>query len=195
MVWLLIKSKRIWPIGAFFLYIVPSVWLLISIILFNASPDSRNILGNLSHFVVGVAACFYTEMQNKSKVSFLKPLGKSLILIGGFFVLLCMVNYIYHANQLLFWYGGGELLVDLAILIIILAHDCFKQMDISVSPLIKLLSAFGVLSFGIYAWHGYVLTYYPLISDNFIIVLGVSLLLSWVSYTCIEVPISRFRRA
>lgn len=162
-------------------------WPLISRLIFNANIDNRTTLGNMSHFVIGmIAATSLTKFEIEKYFAWLAIIF-SLILI-------MIASHLYHMNIKLFFAGTGALLVDCAGLLILVAHRKFE--DTSANPKNYLLTTsytFGILSYGIYAWHSYLIRYFPAINSDFFILLAVSVLLAYVSYSLIEQPMLSFK--
>ena len=55
-------------------------------------------------------------------------------------------------------------------------------------------SFLGVISYGIYAWHPYLVKYIPLLENNVLYAVIVTVFVAFLSYKCMEQPILRFKK-
>jgi peptidoglycan/LPS O-acetylase OafA/YrhL len=74
------------------------------------------------------------------------------------------------------------------------AHVGLERSKVPTRPLVRVLEISGTLSYGIYAWHGYLMKYVPWTSDKLVVLLVLSILLAWTSYWLVEVPALTLRR-
>lgn len=150
------------------------------------SADARNVVGNLPHFLVGMIACGVVSTFRPSNFWF----GGALIGAG---LTIGTTNWIYHASPGGYWSVGG-VLVDLAIFLLVLAHANFEHRRIHKQKMYAALTFLGTLSYGLYAWHGYWMKYYPVLADQTLLLIAVSLFSAYVSYRLIEVPALKLKR-
>lgn len=172
------NANYLWLICLFYL----SVYFGLFVFFLHWSVDSRNILGNLNHFLVGIISAIVFDKTDDRFLGELK--FKTLLMI--FLVLICVSNLLYHVYPVFYWYGAGPLLVDLSIIVMCMAEKKFLFQTKNI--VLDFLMLCGLLSFGIYAWHGYWLKYFPSYSDPFLLIF-ISLGSSITSYFIIEKPI------
>ena len=159
---------------------------------FGASWDNRTVLGNLMHFQAGVLLLHVRRGIDARAAA----RGAGIPLISGAVGVLALLgaSFIYHRLPALFWPGLGLLLVDAGGVALLVAHRFLEARRIGLTPITRALSLLGVLSYGLYAWHGLVLTYFPWFLDRFLPTLGVSLALAAVGYVLVERPCLRLKR-
>lgn len=157
-------------------------WPVLAWFAFDVSIDNRTTLGNMSHFTAGMIVAI-----SLSRIPIKKHLEWGLVGLG--FCMIMLVSHLYHTNSKLFFAGAGALLVDLAGVFFLLAHcKLERQKRNPDNYLLSTVFSLGVLSYGLYAWHSYLMDYIPSLSENFIILFFSSLLLSYISYVVIERP-------
>jgi len=138
--------------------------------------DSRNIIGNLSHFYISFIAIDLIPFFNKIRI---KPVFVYILIS----LILLINTFIYHKFQILFW-TFGSLFVDLVIILLIYLHNCEIHFFSKNTSLInKLLEFIGNISFGIYAYH-YVA--FKIAGNNLLFVSILTLLFSFFSYKIYE---------
>jgi peptidoglycan/LPS O-acetylase OafA/YrhL len=151
------------------------------------SADGRNIISVLPHFVVGMVSCWLV-------VSFKKSNANAL----GYFIcaLACLVvsNWMYHVRPAWFWSMRGVVLVDLMIVMFVFAHASLHAPRAKALPLTRLLLWLGTLSYGIYAWHAYLMATFEGLSTSWPGLLLASVAFAYVSYRWIELPALRLKR-
>jgi peptidoglycan/LPS O-acetylase OafA/YrhL len=76
---------------------------------------------------------------------------------------------------------------------LILLHQVTEYRDISLNLFTKLLSILGVLSYGVYAWHGF-LVINNIFIDNLILHTSLSILMAYFSYLFIEKQFLKLKR-
>lgn len=188
------------PIMAYFMdYFLKNKWLLgvviyfglfslvpFSTYYFGTSLDSRNLLGNLSHFFVGMLACRWVLHSKKSI-----PIGIGIILL---FLLLISSNYIYHVKQV-YYYLIGHIFIDLIILILIFLHQTIKDLEVNDKfKIIQFLTYTGVISYGVYAWHPLILNYLPENLKSLWIVFLATWTTSYLSFRFFEEKIIKWNK-
>ena len=149
---------------------------------FGNDIDNRSMVGNLQHFVIGltISKLFvdgYLERFIRSKGAIAVQAGVALISIAT-------VNILYHKG--VFWAYQGSLMSDAALAALLLVHCAIDRKGVEANKLTSGLMWVGVLAYGLYAWHGLILTFFPWFLDRFIATLVVSLLLACLSYTLME---------
>lgn len=173
---------------------LPFLLYLISLLVFYClahfmdwSFDGRNIISNLPHFLVGMFAC-----QFVSKVSInMRQMIYSIIFA---LILLAYTNWIYQHNPGKYWSIKGIILVDAIVFLLVLAHSNIQNITCKFNHTKNLLFMFGVLSYGIYAWHGYILKYISFLSTNLLVLMLATTLFSYLSYRIIELPALRLKQ-
>jgi peptidoglycan/LPS O-acetylase OafA/YrhL len=130
------------------------------------SWDSRNIVGNLPHFLAGMIACVWSQKLNHHRTRF-------WLAFGGFVAFICYANFLYHIYPGKYWGIQGIVIVDFAILLLVIAHRSWIGGS---GFLVKSLSLLGALSYGLYAWHGYWMKVVPWLHDQLAPLLLISLL-------------------
>jgi len=169
------------------IYIAMVFWNYYAVKYFGWSYDGRNIISNLPHFFIGIATC--------QIVSVLKPSVLRLVVsTTSACVLLSYTSWLYHRQPYQFWSVKGMLLVDLIILMFILAHASCEPGRFKTHPVYIVFAFLGTLSYGIYAWHSYLLKYIPLLSDQPLALIIVSIVVAYTSYRLIESPALKLKR-
>ena len=172
---------------AFSIYIAMVYWNYYAVKQFGWSYDGRNIISNLPHFFIGMIAC--------QIVSTLKPSALRLsVSTASACALLSYTSWLYHCRPVQFWSVKGILLVDSIILLFILAHASCERGRFKTHPVYIGFAFLGTLSYGIYAWHSYLMKYIAPLSDNPLALIVVSIAAAYVSYRFIESPALKQKR-
>ena len=151
------------------------------------SPDGRNIVATLPHFFTGMVGC--------SLVASMKPnIRLAWGYLGGAVVLLLLTNWFYHRDPEVFLSFRGIFLVDTMIMLFILSHANLEEERAGISFLIRGLSWIGTLSYGIYAWHAYLLTQAAWLSGHAVLLLVASVTVAYLSYRLIELPALKLKK-
>lgn len=150
------------------------------------SADGRNVVANLSHFMVGMVACRWLADRRVSVPAFV-PLGCG---VG----LLALTNWWYAARPDLYWSLAGVLVVDAAILAFVLAHGRARERLVKPNPLLAAATWLGVLSYGVYAWHGYFPALVPAVINHLYVLTTLSIAAAYASYHLIERRALRLKR-
>lgn len=114
--------------------------------------------------------------------------------------LACLVasNWLYHRQPVWFWDTRGTVLVDAMILLYIFAHASLQPSRAASSRLTRslLLMAtwMGTLSYGIYAWHAYLMASIDRLSADWAALLFASVAIAYVSYRWVELPALKLKR-
>lgn len=167
------------------LYVISICTLYYATHVMNWSFDGRNIISNLPHFIVGMLACQYV-----SKVT---PNRRHLVCAITFaLVLLAYTNWIYQHNSGKYWSIKGVLLVDMIIFLLVFVHGNIPSLRLG--NMEYSLSMLGILSYGVYAWHGYMLKYIPLASHDILTLISITVLTAYFSYRIVEKPALKLKR-
>lgn len=169
------------------MYAASIFWIYFSITHLGGSSDGRNVLMNLPHFLAGMIACRF--------VADFKPSQSRLVLsIAGAVFLLMLSNYAYHRLPGVYWskFSFGVILVDMSVLLLILAHVSFPQGEHNAR--FRTFTLLGTLSYGIYAWHPYLMKYIPQLEGHLLLVMAASILAAYISYRFVEVPALMLKR-
>lgn len=154
------------------------------------SFDGRNIISVLPHFFVGIAGC-------KLVTSLKRNNSKALLYLVCAFACLITSNWLYHKQPESFWSLRGIVLVDVMILLFIFSHASFSSQPSSKPIFIKLTSALlwmGTLSYGIYAWHAYLMSSILWLSTHWWGLLPTSIAIAFASYQWVESPSLKLKR-
>lgn len=151
------------------------------------SVDGRNLISVLPHFVAGMAGCALVLSLKRSNT---KAMGYFL---GG---LICLAasNWLYHRQPAWFWNTRGTVLVDTMILLFIFAHASLQPTGAAPSWLARALLWMGTLSYGIYAWHAYLMSSIGWLSTDWAALLLVSVSMAYLSYRWVELPALKLKR-
>lgn len=181
-----LSKKRFWyhwfPL---FFYIALIIWIVFSYLYLDWSLDGRNIISCLPHFLTGMIGCLITKTMSKSNRRFWFSLLAML-------ALLIITNYIYHYSPKYYWTPIGIILVDGVILLLIIAHSSWSGTK---SFAINTIAGIGLLSYGIYAWHGFWMSAPPKIAiEEVFLLLPVSIICALTTYILIEKPALKLKR-
>jgi len=185
------RSHRLWvPLVVYgALAAIPAVAHFLS----GASWDNRTLLGNLAHFQAGLVVHRLIPIS-----ATLRWTASRRAITSGFALATGLVmasNWLYHWQGLYYWMGIGTLLVDVAGVITLVLHAHLERHSIGGSRIVAAGSVVGVLSYGLYAWHGFVGTYFPGFRGRFVPTLVASSLLAYASYRMAERPMLDLRRS
>lgn len=183
-------SKRLSLVVGLLMYVILLGLQDFLVIKYGWSYDGRNIVANLPHFFIGIVGC--------TLVSGIKPSNFRLVLCTFVSIfLLVLSNYLYHKNPTIYWSSDGILLIDALILILIIAHGSIKQAACK-NKAYLVFSFFGILSYGIYAWHPLLMRFLDNIQEQpfyiSIVVLITTIMIASISYRMIELPSLKLRR-
>ena len=187
---MLIVSERSFKIRLmvmFFIYFVMLGYVYYTVRFFGWSYDQRNLPANLQHFFIGMAACLITSKFEPSKLRF-------NISILSAFAMLAYTSWLYSKIPGQYWSIRGLLRVDLMIFMFISAHASLSRDRFKSNKLYMPFALLGTLSYGIYAWHGYLMKYLPELSDKPFVLILISVGVAYLSYRYIESPALRLKR-
>ena len=168
-----------WSIGLYcFAWLVLYIWAESD--LFN-NWDIRNLLGNITQFLVGFICA-----HNKKYIINLF-INKKLIVALIIVIFTAYFNYNYDNYDMRNVFAGMKMIFVSNIIGfgIIVLHIVIEYKMIPSNLFIKFLSILGILSYGIYAWHG-LLSINSIFIDNFILHTTLSIFMAYFSYFLIE---------
>jgi peptidoglycan/LPS O-acetylase OafA/YrhL len=185
------KSFRLFVIFVFYISILFSYAFYMSKSGWNF--DGRNILANLCHFIAGIFACIASyQIPPKRLTSFFSfILTLSLTVISA---------WLYKNQPGVFWSFAGILLVDTVILSLIILHASLQETSKTYnSSIYKSFIFLGTISYSVYAWHAYILKFFPIRLDEsllntFFLFIPISIFVASLSYLFIETPFQKLRR-
>ncbi len=172
----IVKSGKLWPV------LLLAGW----IILWAAfSGDDRTTVGNLQHFLVGIAVAKAVTAGALDRIIALPKIA----FLAGVFGIICIGIASDLYSRPTFWSGPGALWTDAAILLLLVSHCGIERSKLPANAATRGLMALGTLAYGLYAWHGLVLTFASSLTPLFPMVFGLSIALAWLSYSLVERPI------
>lgn len=183
---LLMKGRARWVV-ALAAYAAALAWCQLAVDRLGWSWDGRNILSNLPHFLAGLIACRMVA----ERAARLPPASVSS---AGALALLMCANWLYHRDAATFWSVRGLLIVDAAIVLLVLAHAAVARKAPMPAAVVRPLAMLGTLSYGLYAWHPYVMKYVPWTVDHLSALIGASLGAAYTTYRLIERRALRLKR-
>ncbi len=149
------------------------------------SFDGRNIISNFPHFIAGIWSCIFVSKMKPNKFLLRKAIFFS-------FLLLMYTNNLYHHGN--YWSIKGILLVDLLVVSLVLAHHNFDYPNRKKVAGFMCLYLLGGLSYGMYAWHSYIMKYFPFLALNIFVLIGLTFIVAFITYRLIEKPIVKLRQ-
>jgi peptidoglycan/LPS O-acetylase OafA/YrhL len=173
-------------ITSFTLYFVALATYFYAIKVLGWSYDGRNIIANLPHFLAGMTGCLLTKDLKPNKT-------RAMVFAGIALLILMYSNYIYHVNPGIFWTLRGAVFIDVLIIAIIFLHGSYNFKDAKPSQIIRFLYYLGGLSYGIYAWHPLLLTFFKPM-ENFLLLLLTTGLVSAVAHRIIDLQSLALKR-
>lgn len=183
--WILFSEQlnRFWFPKVLFFYAGLVFLQKITTAKYGLPADSRNLFFCLPHFIAGMIACRAVCRLKPRSIVFYVALSLGVALVG-------ITNYMYRFFPAVYWSFQGILLVDFAIVAFIIAHASWRGGGGAISILTKL----GILSYGLYAWHGYWLKTAPSLADNVLLLVIISMVAAYCTYRWIEKPALGFKR-
>ena len=161
---------------------IGSVWLFSKSDLFFGW-DMRSIMGGITNFAVGIACA-----ANKDRIISLGRKKYTVVIL----VVLVLIFIVYFNHH----YAINSRMIIMSNFIgfgLIALHIVLEDRRIVVNWAVRVLLVIGVLSYGIYAWHGFLAKYAVLI-DNVIGHLALAIAFGYVTYVTVEKPLIRFRQ-
>ncbi len=159
------------------------VFLLLPILaheFFMTGWDIRALYANLALFQIGIICSqiftdHFIQHMNRSRIQQATLLTMLMLFIG---------NLLYYTKPGVFLTPVGIIVVSLIGTLFILLHRVLEYSSLEQTQWTKLLSVFGVLSYGIYAWHTFIFSYFK--TDSFLLASLGTLLFSISSYYFVE---------
>jgi peptidoglycan/LPS O-acetylase OafA/YrhL len=151
------------------------------------SVDGRNLISVLPHFFVGMVGCGLVSSFNRSN-------RKGVAYLMGALACLLASNWLYHMQPDLFWSVRGTFLVNAMILFFIFAHASFQPTNANPSRLTRAFLWMGTLSYGIYAWHAYLMSSIDWLTRDLTSLLLASVAIAYISYRWVELPALKLKR-
>jgi peptidoglycan/LPS O-acetylase OafA/YrhL len=183
---LLMSSRGRWVL-ALGLYAAAVYWCDFAVTHLGWSWDGRNVVSNLPHFLAGMIACRLVAARE----SRLPPASVSA---AGAVALLAYTNWLYHRDLASFWSVRGVLLVDMGIVLLVYSHAAVARRASTSNAAIRALAMLGTLSYGLYAWHPYLMKYIPWTADHPGPLVVVSLAAAYATYRIVERRALRLKR-
>jgi peptidoglycan/LPS O-acetylase OafA/YrhL len=174
--------SRIQPWLMLVIYAGMVYWCEYAAMHLNWSWDGRNIVSNLPHFFAGMIACRMVASVERPRTW---VVALCLVCTAG---LLGYTNWIYHMSAGQFWSVRGVLLTDALIVLLVIAHGHLEKWPRPAGVIVAGFSLLGTLSYGVYAWHGYIIKYISWTAEHMVVLILLSVALSYVSYFVIERP-------
>lgn len=184
---LLIKNTSRSCLLALGLYALMVLWNRYAVARLGWSYDGRNVVANLPHFFAGMIACRFVASSK------LGPAWASVALTTAC-ILLAYTSWLYHHHSGQFWSTRGILLVDLIIVSLIVAHAGWESRRPKPYSMYTALAFLGTVSYGIYAWHSYLMKYVPYMAGHTLVLIVSSVLTAYASYRLVESPALRLKR-
>ena len=184
LVLLLRLSRNIYLIG---IYLTMLAWVPFAFYFFGWSFDGRNLPAHLSHFFIGMIGCRIVTDNKQPKIN-------KYVLAGVILAIILFTNYLYQ-YQVKFYWTLGTVLIDIAILSAIFLHTQLKhKIILSEHLFLRVFIFLGMISYGIYAWHPYLIKYILGLGKNIILSVIMSVLAAFLSYKLMEQPILKLKR-
>lgn len=181
---LLSKHPARWLWGPVVLYAAFVGWGVLASKTLGWSFDGRNIVACLPHFIAGMTACRAVAHTRPNRSRLIGSLVAAI-------TLLVVTNLFYHRFPHRYWGPTGIILTDAVVVCLVVAHASWAgQKTVTVGMLTKL----GVLSYGLYAWHGYWLKTMPEMVHHALALAGLSLASAYLTYKWVERPALRLKR-
>ena len=159
---------------------------IVSKFYFKTSFDIRALYGSLAVFQIGIMG----SQISKEHVLF-KSKQNFFMLLWAFLISLFLGNLLYAKNAGAFISPVGLVLVSGIGFLLICLHKLVESLAIPQNVITKVLSVFGVLSYGIYAWHTVIMLFFP--ESSVFMVFGLTCLVSIFTYFFLEKPTHRLK--
>jgi len=184
---LLLKLSRNVYLISIGIYLVMLAWVPFAFYFFGWSFDGRNLPGQLSHFFIGMIGCRVVTDNKQPKIN-------RYVLAGIILVIILFTNYLYQ-YQIKFYWTLGTVLIDIAILAAIFLHTQLKHKTVLSNHLfLRALILLGMISYGIYAWHPYLIKYISWLNKSITLSVITSVFVAFLSYKLMEQPILQLKR-
>jgi peptidoglycan/LPS O-acetylase OafA/YrhL len=179
------KKSKLWESAALFMLFL--LFPAIAVKFFKTNWDIRALYGVLPLFQVGILGSRLFSNFRFSQIGF------CYVVFLGALTLAIMFgsNVLYFKHQTAFFCPIGMVLVSSIGLLLIFLHKKMEALQREQNALTYVLSIFGILSYGIYAWHALVAEYLGV--NNFFVVSGISIFLAFLSYVFLEKPLQKWK--
>lgn len=177
------------------LYLALTAWPAAIYVFLGGSIDNRTVIGNLGHFIAGICFAILVAPRMENRLSqrqiFLDIILPTLVGLSS----IGAAGWLYHERPIIFWSGFGAIVVNLATLMLLKIHVVVERKNVRAGFLTSLGLALGTLSYGLYAWHDFVMRVFD---DDFAInlptVFSFSLILAYLSWLSVERASTALRR-
>ncbi len=187
------STKKIYRLSIIFiLYTFFLFFYFYAIRKWGWSFDGRNIFANLSHFLTGIFGCIAVYKIAPSRKNFLMSLCSTLALV-------ILSAWVYKYLPLIFWSPVGIILVDVLIYSLIILHSSVKNVCTTSYPkLYRVFIFLGTISYGVYAWHDFIMKFSPInlsksLPYTFFVLIPITMVVASLSYLFLERPFQKFR--
>lgn len=178
------KYKQYIWIGA---YLIMLAWIPASFLFFGWSLDGRNLVSNLPHFFIGMLACTYVMHKKTISIDYRVLLVLILLIFGA-------SNFLYQNGSKYYW-TIGNFIVDMIILLLILLHSKLESRTINDKlGLFSFATMLGVISYGTYAWHPYLLGLSSIFMEHLLLAIAAAIVVAYLSFRLFEKPILNRRK-
>jgi len=178
---LIFKQWVNWSV-ALYLLVLLAVWLF-SKSGFFVSWDMRSVLGGITHFVIGIVCASY-----KYQIIALTKKPNTLLILS--ILVLLLISYFNHGYNINFRMTLVSNLIGVGLIFL---HIMLEAKEIGLNLLVKILLALGVLSYGIYAWHG-LLIINGYFMDSLPLHLAATIFLAYLTYLMVERPLLKLKQ-
>lgn len=173
----LIRSRQLW-------WLAGGLTLLTLLILFGGRADDRSMPANLHFFVAGMLMARIATNGVADRL--LSKRWALPLTVGAGIAAIAAAGMVYTDR---FWDYRGAILTVVAIVSFLAAHRALEMRRIAPNMIGRAFMVLGVLAYGLYAWHGVVLTLWPWFGNQLTATFLVSIALAWLSYALIERPV------
>lgn len=150
--------------------------------------DFRHTFGNLAHFQLGIICARY--LPNIKRFTQSIKTYQLWLIIAGIIYLVPYMNNSYYRGSI--WSIRGMVRANILGALIIILHVYIEQKNFRLSLPLKALTYLGTLSYGMYAWHGF-LQNKRILVDNFFLHSLLAISCSFVTYHLVERTMTRLR--
>jgi len=150
---------------------------------FFVTWDMRSIIGGITHFVIGIVCASYKQqiIAYSNKKYFLTIVAILVLFLIGYF------NHNYTINLKMTFISN---LIGVGLIFL---HVMIEERKIELNFLLKILLVLGVLSYGIYAWHG-LLIVNGIFADSLALHTTTTIILAYITYMIVERPLLKLKQ-
>lgn len=156
------------------------------------TSDSRDLLGNLMHFQAGILIALIRPRLIE-KVNPLVGWPALVAWATAVISLFMLANFLYFSRPASFFSWRGAVTVDAFAILVLGLHVIVESRRVKIGAIGTTLLILGVLSYGLYCWHG-ALWPIELLNGRFWPLLSASLVVTILSYWLLERPLLSFKR-